>query len=150
VTTLPPSTRPGVGDCLQTAGDRVGKAGAFTLLEVLVAMGLFFLAVFAILDATMQGLRAARSLERNVPDAGLVLSQFMQAQRVDVEQDAGDFEEPYEGFRWSWERQEIATNGLYEVVCVIEGDVEGRPYRSSTTAWMWRPDWSRPQPGLRR
>lgn len=125
------------------------SGGAFTLLEVLIAMGLFFLAVFAILDCTMQGLRAARALERNAPDVGLVAWQLVVTNRLEVDSAQGDFEAPYEGFRWEWDRREERTNGLYSFNLTIRGGVDGRPYESKARLLLWRPQWSQKTPGVR-
>lgn len=120
-----------------------GSDAAFTLLEVLIAMGLFFMAVFAILDCTNQGLRAARALDRNVPDVGLVAWELITTNRIDADSASGDFDRPYERFRWRWDRWEAGTNGLYRFNIVIAGEVEGRPYESQTELLLWRPRWPR-------
>ena len=40
------------------------RAGeAFTLMEVVIALGIFFMAIFALLQLTSQGLRMARAVQ---------------------------------------------------------------------------------------
>ena len=73
-----------------------GRARAFTLLEVLVAMGLFFLAIFAILDATNQSLRAARSLQINLPDASVFAADLYLTNRLEEGREPLDFADFYE------------------------------------------------------
>ena len=136
-----------VADPARKGGAR--SPAAFTLLEVLIAMALFFMAVFAILDCTMQGLRAARSLDRNAPDVGLVVWQLMVTNRLDMDTASGDFDKPYEGFRWEWERQEEGTNGLFGFNVFIHGDMDGRPYESRTRLLLWRPQWLTSNPRAR-
>src|ERR1043165_1447678 len=47
---------------------------AFTLLEVMIALALFFMAMFAILQLISGTLRNARALQQNEPDPGMVLA----------------------------------------------------------------------------
>src|ERR1044071_5556406 len=47
---------------------------AFSLLEVMVAIGIFFLGVFAILGVISSGLENARRLQRPIVDAGVIAS----------------------------------------------------------------------------
>jgi hypothetical protein len=49
---------------------------AFTLLEVMIAAGIFFLAVFSILGLVSQTLSNARRLQRPQVDASAVLSTY--------------------------------------------------------------------------
>ncbi|RME94594.1 MAG: hypothetical protein D6766_05400, partial [Verrucomicrobia bacterium] len=46
-----------------------GRA-SFTILEVLIALTIFFIAIFAILNLVGQNLRIARSLSLGQPDLG--------------------------------------------------------------------------------
>ena len=41
---------------------------AFSLLEVAIAMGIFFMAIFVILELTNNSLRSAYLLKNNAPD----------------------------------------------------------------------------------
>ena len=44
----------------------------FTLLEVIIACAIFFIAGFAILELVTRSVAAARSLQHREPDAGMV------------------------------------------------------------------------------
>lgn len=126
------------------------SAKGFTLLEVMVAMLLFFLAVFAILDAVNQSVRAARSLQVNLPDAGVLAAEFYLTNRVEEGESSGDFGELYPDFTWSRRIYERETNGLYQVDFVISGLVAGRVQVSTNSLLLWRPGSSQALPGLRR
>jgi Tfp pilus assembly protein PilV len=133
---------------------RNGEAGAglqgFTLLEVMVAMLLFFLATFAILDATNQSLRAARSLQVNLPDASMLAADLFLTNRIEEGETSGDFGELYPGFSWSSRIYERETNGLYHVDFILVGSVAGRPWVTTNSLLVWRPESARIVPGLRR
>ena len=131
---------------------RSGQGGsAFTLLEVLVAMALFFLAIFAILDLTAQSLRAARSLQIQVPDASSLAADLLLTNRLEEGVEFGDFDVLYPGFEWRREIYERESNGLYQVDFVIRGALAGHPYESTNSLLLWRGGQaSRRLPGLRR
>jgi len=126
------------------------KGGGFTLLEVMVAMALFFLAVFAILDLTAQSLRAARSLQVQVPDASTLVADLWLTNQFEEGVEFGDFDVLYPGFEWRREIYERETNGLYQVDFVIHGTLAGHPYESTNSVLLWRPQSARRLPGLRR
>src|ERR1041384_4885106 len=51
------------------------RSAAFTLIEVMIAMFIFFVAVFTILGVVSNALRNARALQRKTVDAGMVAAQ---------------------------------------------------------------------------
>jgi len=87
---------------------------AFTLLEVLIAMGIFFMAIFAILELTTRSLQAARSLQEIAPDAGSVASMLAILEELEEGGDGGDFADDPQ-YSWSSDTYEISTNGLFQV-----------------------------------
>jgi hypothetical protein len=115
-------------------------------------MGLFFLAVFAILDVTAQSLRAARSLQIQVPDASTLAADLLLTNRLEEGVEKGNFGELYPGFEWSRETYERESNGLYQVDFVISGLIAGHHYQSTNSLLLWRPQSSaaRRLPGARR
>jgi hypothetical protein len=123
---------------------------SFTLLEVMIAMALFFMAVFAILNVVSQGLRAARSFQREWPDVGLLTAELMLTNRLEEGIEEGDFGEFHPNFQWRREIVEIATNGLFQVNFSIHGAVDGRHLESTVNLFLWRPDSQTVLPGLRR
>src|SRR5436305_6848915 len=85
---------------------------AFTLMEVMIACGIFFMAMFAILALVSNTLRNARGLQRGEVDAGMVAAQLSKTNRVTEGGDSGDFGDAYPEFSWETESFEAETNGL--------------------------------------
>lgn len=106
---------------------------AFTLVEVMIASGVFFIAMFGILGVMVQGLNGARLLKRDGPTAGMVASDIFAhaaTNRVEETSDVGDFGDAYPGFKYAWETV-IVTNGMYRLDVVVTRD--GGVYSTLTT-----------------
>ena len=89
-------------------------AAAFTLLEVMIAMAIFFMAIFAILGLVAQNLRIARSLSLGEIDLSTVaveLSLQTLTNRDMAEGTiSGDFGDTYPGASWVANLYLVATN----------------------------------------
>ncbi len=92
---------------------------AFSLLEVMIASGIFFMTVFAILAMVSSVLRNARSLRRTELDAGMVAAQFCKTNKLYEGTESGDFGKLYPDYRWETDTYEAATNGLWQVDIVV-------------------------------
>ena len=115
---------------------------AFSLLEVMIAAGLFFLAVFAILSLVSQTLNNARRLQRPQVDASPVLA-YYSATNILVEGtysgSLGDLlGSAYRDYRWTASIDEVATNKLFRVECMIQ-PYYGNEIISDLTTLMYRP-----------
>jgi hypothetical protein len=116
---------------------------SFTLLEVLIACAIFFIAAFAVLGVLTQGLGAAKSLQQREPDAGLVAAAFVSSNLTDEGSAFGDFEDIapglYPGYSWAidwWERE---SNGLYQVdITVIRRTGQGHGPSERTLSILQR------------
>ena len=102
------------------------RTAAFTLMEVMVACGIFFMATFAILALVSTTLRNARALQRRDVDAGMAASQVFETLKTNrMEQGSleGDFGDAYPGYSWgaAWDIDwdSGATNGLLKVDIVV-------------------------------
>lgn len=84
------------------------KGYAFTLVEVMIACGIFFMAMFAILGVLSQCIRAVGSLRKDSPTAGMVAAMAMANDKWEEGSDSGDFGDFYPDYTW-----ETQTN-LYE------------------------------------
>jgi len=91
------------------------RAAAFSLLEVMIACGILFMAVFIILALVSSTLRNARSLRRMEVDAGMVAAQMFKTNRIYEGKDSGEFGETYQGYSWDTDAFEVETNGLWQV-----------------------------------
>lgn len=91
---------------------------AFTLLEVMIAVAIFFTCVFAILQLVSGTLRNARALQQNEPDPGMLAAQDAMTKLTnslpEVEQ-SGDFGRIYPGYSWRKEWFPAESNGLSQI-----------------------------------
>lgn len=110
---------------------------AFTLMEVMIAMGIFFLAVFSILALVSTNLRNARLLQEPVVDASMVLGDLYQTNILMEGPMDGDFGDLYPGYKWTYNITQVATNGLFQVdLFVIHPNGESE---KNLSVKLWRP-----------
>ena len=77
---------------------RRATQAAFTLIEVVIAVAIFFMAMFAILGVLSTELHAASILRNNGPTAGMVAGQLSLTNKLEEGSDSGDFGEIYSGY----------------------------------------------------
>ena len=116
----------------------------------MIALGLFFMSVFAILGVVSQGLGAARSLQSEVPDAGSLAAELLLTDRLEEGWEEGDFGELYPDYLWRREIIEVGTNGLFRVDFLIAGARAGKPVELRSSMLLWRPGTSSAVRGVRR
>jgi hypothetical protein len=97
-------------------------ATGFSLMEVMIALGIFFLAVFAILGLISNTLRNARALRQPHVDAGMAAALFSVAITNNVGDGlvSGDFSDAFPDYTWTADPQPAATNGLYQVDFIVQ------------------------------
>ena len=117
--------------------DYSASAWAFSLLEVMIALTIFFLAIFSILASVSRSLGAARSLQQKFPDISALAADLMLTNRLEEGTGGGDFGDLYPGYTWTGSTNQIATNGLFQIDFVIRS-VKGVEWTSSI--YVWRPD----------
>src|SRR5437879_1256466 len=100
---------------------------AFSLLEVTIALGIFFVAVFSILALVSSTLRNARNLERPQVDAGLAAAIFTNTNRYFEGTTSGDLGESLPGYSWEAETYEFASNGLAQADIVLQKSGGSQP-----------------------
>jgi len=113
---------------------------AFSLLEVMIAMGLFFMAVFSILALVSNGLRNARALQQTTVDAGMLAAELSLTNKLTEGMESGDFGDLYPDYKWAQEIVEVGTNGLFEVRFVIRHNAAGRLIESPMSILLFRPE----------
>src|SRR5215471_781530 len=84
----------------------------FTLIEVMIALGIFFAAVFTILALVSQILRNARGLQRPQVDAGMAAAMYVNTNRFPVGTVSGELGDSLADFSYEIGTDEFATNGL--------------------------------------
>ena len=119
---------------LPRAGKRGLAAAGFTLVEVMVALAIFFMAVFTILGLLSTVLSNARALQNRKPaDAGMVAAYLLSVTNQLTEglqsgtfEDLGDFGGQYSNYEWTFDAREVETNGLWQVDCIVMRRSEAR------------------------
>ena len=116
---------------------------AFSLLEVMIAIGIFFTSVFVILQLTAQQMRTARALQTLDVDTGtlpslIVMTNMLEEGPLPLEIKA-TFEEANPGFTCDGMVYEYATNGLFQVDYAIYWQREGKIQEARNSILLWRP-----------
>jgi hypothetical protein len=124
-------------------------ARAFSLLEVMIACGIFFMAVFTILALVSNTLRNARGLRRLSVDAGMVAAQLCKTNRYVEGTDSGGFGNAYPDYSWTTDTHEAATNGLWQVDILVHKRGVHDPV-DVMSVWFFSPDSSSAPFGGRR
>jgi hypothetical protein len=112
---------------------------AFSLLEVMIASGIFFMCVFAILAMVSNMLRNARSLRRIELDAGMVAAQVCNTNKLTEGTESGDFGNLYPGYSWETDTYEAETNGLWQVDIVVRRHGIPKPV-DQMSIFLYRPE----------
>ena len=119
-------------------------ARAFTLMEVMIAIGVFCIGVFAILDLVANVLHGARLLERPMVDASAVASEIAATNSlVEVQNVSGDLSEflgdNYKGYTYTYNINEVQSNKLFQVDIQLQSAAPGKPVISKTSVLLYRP-----------
>jgi Tfp pilus assembly protein PilV len=114
--------RPRVPGCADACCSALRRA--FTLMEVMIAVGILFVCLFAIMGLVTNSLRSARALQqhRGVDTgtiAGLIYVQLSNTNQVTEGPVDLDLNELYPGYKCEADLTQIGTNGL----CQIDFDV---------------------------
>ena len=114
-------------------------AAAFTLIEVMIALGILFVATFAILGIISNGLRNARALQKKTVDAGIVAAETSLTNALTEGLDSGDFEGMHPGFVWTRDIREVSSNKLFQVDMIVQRDSQSGPVESKLSILLFRP-----------
>lgn len=112
---------------------------AFTLLEVMIAVGIFFAATFVILGLMSTLLRNARVLQQNEPDAGMLAGELSLTNMLGEELEKGNFGDVYPGYRWTRDVYCVSSNGLFEADFTISKRVGRHNVDSHMSVLLFRP-----------
>jgi len=120
---------------------RASRMRAFSLLEVMIAVGIFFLALFSILGLVSQMLRNARAIQmKKGVDCGMVASQTSNTNKLTEELRSGDFEEIYQGYEWTTDTYEVNSNALFHVDMIVQRGSGNAPVESKMSILLYRPE----------
>jgi len=120
---------------------------AFTLLEVIIAMAIFFVAMFSVLQLMSRGLGMARALQQDLPSPAMIASELAQMAATNRLDDggsySGDFEflapDIYPDFKWAAQTYQYASNGLFKADIVVVGSRNGQPVERSMSVLLFSP-----------
>jgi hypothetical protein len=119
------------------------KRLAFSLLEVMIAIGIFFMGVFSILGLVSSSLENARRLQRPIVDAGPVASELSLTNQLVEGTFSGNLSESlgklYQNYQWTYVIEESQTNKLFRVDIILQDDARGRAVVSKLTLLLFRP-----------
>ena len=121
---------------------RLGSETGFSLVEVMIAAALFFMATFAILLLVSATLRNARALQRGDVDAGMAASQVCQLLKTNRQIEisgSGDFGEAYPDYSFEFTSSEYRSNGLLRVQIIVNRRGSISPI-DTATIWVYNPD----------
>lgn len=124
----------------------VRSSAAFSLLEVMIAIGIFFMVAFTVLALVSQCLRQAAALERVRTPVGSLAAQTVLTNRLEEGFESGEFGDLFPDYRWTRDVYEAGTNGLYEVVLTVSKSGQSRP-ESELTLYLYRPATGPQRPG---
>jgi Tfp pilus assembly protein PilV len=112
---------------------------AFSLLEVMIAVGVFFMAVFAILGLVSSSLENARRLQRPMVDASMIASELSLTNKLTEGEMSGDFGELYPGYTWTGKVTEEQTNRIFRVEYIVQRSDGNRAVMSQMSILLFRP-----------
>jgi prepilin-type N-terminal cleavage/methylation domain-containing protein len=105
---------------------------AFTLIEVMIAMFIFSIVAFAVLELVAVSLGAARALQMPAADPGMVAAELSLSNNLVEETVSGDFD-LFPNYSWTRDVYEVHSNGLYQVDITV---VHNLPRRGLTESKM--------------
>lgn len=111
--------------CTASRSARPAGCGGFSLLEVMIAIAIFFIGSCAILDLVSSSLNNVRRLQRPTVDASPILARYAATNSLVEGVYQGSLGEPsllgkeYRDYNYIVNIVEIASNHLYSVECAI-------------------------------
>jgi hypothetical protein len=146
--------RPWTDSYARPHGRSSRQVAALSLIEVMIAMGIFFMVVFAILGMVSNSLRNARALQGTQGDAPIsALAGFLTcSNRLDEGTYSGDFGDLFPNYDYDYEVIPI-TNGLVRIDMMVRGGTGKRPEESSMSILLFlanQPNSGVPGFGIRR
>jgi Tfp pilus assembly protein PilV len=141
---FPVTASPKAAEARRTPGRyRAAKlrgVSAFTLLEVMIALGIFFMCIFAILEVVATNLRGARKLQDQPVDVSLLVADLYQTNKLEEGSDSGDFGDLFPGYKWENQTTLMATNGLFKVEYLVTHPGGTEHSEQRMTVLLWRPE----------
>jgi Tfp pilus assembly protein PilV len=115
---------------------------AFTLLEVMIASGIFFMAMFSVLALVAGTLRNARQLQKREVDPGILAVELSQYTMLKEGEGSGDFGDLYPGYTWNtnvYLAPVAPTNGLFQADLTVSHKVGNKDVETHMSILLFRP-----------
>ena len=116
---------------------------AFTLLEVMIAIGILFIGTFAILSLISTSLVNTRRLQRPLVDASALASQLAATNKLVEGVYSGNLGDllgkAFNDYKWTGEIREVQSNKLFQADFIIQSS-HSQDIISRTTTLLYRPD----------
>jgi hypothetical protein len=106
---------------------------------VLIAMAIFFTAIFAILSLVVQNLKIARGLRMGDAEFTSVAAELSLTNRLEEGEIAGDFGDLKPGASWVAATSLYASNGLFQVDIVVDWPENGLVTQKKASILLYRP-----------
>ena len=110
------------------------------MIEVMIAVTIFFVAMFSILGVLSAGLHAAAILRNNGPNAGMAVASLTITNQLEEGSEAGNFGEVYPDYTYNLTKREIATNGLFQIDVTV---MHGGDFYSSMSILLFKKELTR-------
>ena len=113
---------------------------AFTLVEVVIAIGIFSIVAIAVLELVVTSLGAARSLQLRHADVGMLAAEYSATNAICEEgTESGSFGDFYPGATWERTVTEVGTNSLFQVDFMVVEKVGKKTVPSGMSVLLYRP-----------
>ncbi|MCD6051493.1 MAG: hypothetical protein K0Q55_2902 [Verrucomicrobia bacterium] len=126
---------------------------AFSLMEVMIAIAIFFMAIFAILELTSRNLKLARALQQPMGDPGAVAAMISLTNQLDEMTMNGDMGPDHPEIKYTWTAvkanltpKTTEDSGLFRVDIVVSQPLGGKIVETPMSVYMFRPQGA-PQAG---
>ncbi len=127
-------------DKVKVARQQRNGRRAFTLLEVMVAVAVFFAAVIAVLELVSQNLRLAQAFQQARPNTADLAAEIALGTTMQEGTETGDFGEFYFGSTWTQDTVLVGTNGLYRVDLTVHELIGEKTVESKMSVLLYRPE----------
>jgi Tfp pilus assembly protein PilV len=139
---IAPAQRLETSRCCTRRPSAFGLFSGFSLIEVMIACGIFFMATFAILALVSTTLRNARALQRGDVDAGMAAAQIYELMKTNRQTEvsgSGNFGENYPDYSFEFASHQYQSNGLLQVDIVVNRRGLRKP-ADVMSIWVYSPD----------
>ena len=128
---------------MKTVISHPGRHRAFTLLEVMIAVAILFMCLFAILSLVSSTLGNARRLQRPLVDASALASQLSATNQLIEGTYSGSLGDvlgkAYQDYNYTYVITEVRSNRLFEVDYVVQNAFGGKDVISHSSSLFYRP-----------